>query len=98
MTELRSEEDPSVRFTVKELIVQINTKLDLYIAQQDQLRQTVDHLAPAVASLDTRVEGLELAALKKAAVSDWRKRGWALLMGSSGLLALGAIILAFVHH
>jgi hypothetical protein len=91
-------EDPYVRYTVKELIIRIDTRLDTYIKQQDELRQTMDHIAPAVTALDSRVESLELAALKKAAVSDWRRRGIAAIVGSSGLLSVGTLIFTFAKH
>lgn len=90
--------NPTVGYTVKELIYRVEGKLDAYALQQFDLASTLRRITPIVEETSKRVENLELINLGRDAVKSWHSSMWRVIYGVAGAIASFAITYGAIHH
>ena len=98
VTRLDPASEPVVTYTVRELILRMDAKLDAYAKSQNDLQTAVQSLVPAVRDQETRLKALELASLAKVAVRTWQSNLWRGTVSVSGLLAASAVVIELIHY
>jgi uncharacterized membrane protein YcjF (UPF0283 family) len=90
--------DPVVTYTVRELILRMDAKLDTYAGTQRELQESVRRLVPAVDDQERRLKTLEVASLARVAVRSWQSNLWRGVVSVSGLLAAIAVVIELIHY
>ena len=90
--------NPTVGYTVKELVARVEAKLDAYALQQFKMGSTLERIVPIVEDNTKRLEKLELIQLGRDAVKTWHSTMWRVVYGFAGALASFAITYGAFHH